>query len=160
MTILIRPYTPADRAFILALAPRFSEFELPAWRTHAEIDSATLRYLQKTLDQQPPESFIFVAEAEQTGPAGFIHLQIQTDYFTNETNGYISDLAVAPAFEGQGIARRLLQTAEDWAREHGFSRLSLYVFEGNTRARQLYAQCGFDPEITRYVKPLSSQTPD
>ncbi len=160
MTILIRPYTSTDRAFILALAPRFSEFELPAWRTHAEIDSATLRYLQKTLDQQPPESVIFVAEAEQTGPAGFIHLQIQTDYFTNETNGYISDLAVAPAFEGQGIARRLLQTAEDWAREHGFPRLSLYVFEGNTRARQLYAQCGFAPEITRYVKPLSSQTPD
>ena len=49
MTIHIRPYRPADRDFILSLVARFTEFELPAWRTQAEIDAANQQTLEKAL---------------------------------------------------------------------------------------------------------------
>lgn len=38
MTIRIRAYQPADYRLILSLVPRFSEFELPAWRLAEGID--------------------------------------------------------------------------------------------------------------------------
>jgi ribosomal protein S18 acetylase RimI-like enzyme len=97
-------------------------------------------------------SAIFVAEDENGKLAGFIHLQAENDYFRNEKYGYISDLAVDASFEGQGIGRKLLDTAEEWARAKGYRLLALYVFSGNRRARQLYEKYGFTEEVIKYVK--------
>ena len=56
----------------------------------------------------------------------------------------IHDLAVLPAYRGQGIGRALLAAAERHAREHGCCKLTLEVLETNERARGLYRSVGFD----------------
>lgn len=157
MTINIRPFVPSDANFIESLIPRFSEFDLPSWRERGEIDSANFASLKKAMETPEPGSEIFIAEDEMGNRAGFLHLQIQSDYFNDSKIAYISDIAVDSAFEGQGIGRILLDKAEDRAREEGCSLLTLYVFSNNSRARKVYEKLGFKEEVTKYVKPLSQK---
>ena len=153
MVIRVRPFEPTDSDFIKSLIPRFSEFDLPAWRQKDEIDSATQTSLQKAVEQPEPDSAIFIAEDEMGTPAGFLHLETKIDYF-GEKHGYISDLAVDQSFEGQGVGHLLLETAETWTRTKGYRLLSLYVFASNTHARQVYEKHGFGQEVIKYVKEI------
>ncbi len=154
MTIHLRPFTLSDAHFIESLISRFSEFDLPAWRTRDEIDVANLASLKKAMELPEPDSAIFIAEDETCKRVGFLHLQIQTDYFNDSKVAYISDIAVDSAFDGQGVGRILLDKAEAWASEQGCSLLTLYVFSNNSRARKVYEKLGFEEEVTKYVKPL------
>lgn len=154
MTIQIRKYKPSDSEFILSLVSRFSEFELPEWRQRDEIDGTNQASMERALNQPRPDSAVFIAEDENGKRAGFIHLQTENDYFRDEKYGYISDLAVDASFEGQGIGRKLLATADEWARAKGYRLLALYVFSGNRRARQVYEKYGFKEEVIKYVKAV------
>lgn len=55
---------------------------------------------------------------------------------------YISNLAVTPAMQGQGIGAALLAFADRLARRAGFSKCSLIVTFDNP-ARRLYERCGY-----------------
>jgi ribosomal protein S18 acetylase RimI-like enzyme len=157
MAIRVRPVEAADSDFIRSLIPRFSEFDLPAWRRKSEIDCATQVSLQKAIEHPEPDSAIFIAEDEMGTPAGFIHPQTQIDYF-GEKHGYISELAVDQSFEGQGVGHLLLETAASWARTKEYRLLSLYVFAGNTHARRVYEKYGFDQEVIKYVKEIGGNS--
>jgi ribosomal protein S18 acetylase RimI-like enzyme len=56
---------------------------------------------------------------------------------------YVSDLAVLPHFQGQGIGTRLLAFAEEQAAKHGLRKCSLIVALGNDAARHLYLRVGY-----------------
>lgn len=153
--LLLRAAGPDDDAFILDLASRFVDFELPKWRRRNVVLEGIRRDLARHLEEQPPGSFLFVAEDESTGErVAFLHLQLVTDFFTGHQNCHISDLAVLPSHEGKGIARALLDHAERFARQHRCERLQLAVFPGNERARKLYEAAGYGIEMLRMVKPL------
>lgn len=154
MAIHIRTFKSTDSEFVLSLVARFSEFTLPDWRSVHEIDSTNHALLLKSIQKPEPDSVIFIAEDENATPAGFIHLQTQTDYFNGEKHGYISDLVVEKSFEGQGVGRLLIHKAEEWALQKDYRKLTLYVFSGNTHARNLYEKCGFEEEVIKYVKVL------
>jgi GNAT superfamily N-acetyltransferase len=68
----------------------------------------------------------------------------------------IHDLAVLPEHRRKGVARALLQAAEDYARRQGCCRVTLEVLESNSGARELYRRFGFDDStVSRFlVKPL------
>jgi ribosomal protein S18 acetylase RimI-like enzyme len=153
MTIQVRPFNPSDREFILSLVTRFSEFELPEWRSANEVDNNNRQLLEQALNQPEPDSALFIAAEDKGALAGFVHLQTQIDYF-GEKHGYIADLAVAKSFEGQGIGHLLLETAEAWAHAKGYRLLSLYVFADNFRARRRYEQHHFGQEVVKYVKMI------
>lgn len=55
----------------------------------------------------------------------------------------VSDLAVLAASRRRGIGRRLLETAEAYARGRGARWLRLSVKGGNEPAKALYAKAGF-----------------
>jgi ribosomal protein S18 acetylase RimI-like enzyme len=147
--VRVRLFKPSDSEFVMSLIPRFSEFELPAWRTKMDVDTTNRNSIRRAMEEPEPDSVILIAEAESQGLAGFVHLQTQTDYFNGEMHGYISDLAVDQRFEGRGIGRMLLEAAEDWARAKGYPLLTLYVFAGNKRAQSLYEKHGFAPEVVK-----------
>jgi GNAT superfamily N-acetyltransferase len=44
--------------------------------------------------------------------------------------------------------------AEDWAREHRCTLLTLAVFPGNESARALYEADGFGVDLLRLAKPV------
>lgn len=155
MNVELRPFQRDDREFVLSLAPRFVAFPLPAWRTRDGLLEGIAADLRKTVDERPERSFVFIAvEGESGDRVGLLHLERMKDFFTTEWNCHISDLAVVPEAEGQGVSSVLLEYAERWAREQGCVRLTLGVFEGNARAQKVYTRHGFGPEMIRMVKPV------
>lgn len=56
---------------------------------------------------------------------------------------YISNLAVRKSCRRHGVARQLLLTCEQTAREWGFQDLYLHVLEDNEQAQQLYIKTGY-----------------
>ena len=142
-----------DDEFILALVPRFVDFTLPPWRRRHECIEGIRDDLLRHLEDQPANSYLFVAEADGER-VGFIHLQRTEDFFTGRSNCHVSDLAVAPEHEGRGIGKALLAHAEAWAHEHHCQLVTLAVFPGNERARALYESTGYAPDLLRLAKPV------
>ncbi|MBA4137390.1 MAG: hypothetical protein C0518_08765 [Opitutus sp.] len=52
-------------------------------------------------------------------------------------------VAVHPAFQRRGVAKQLLEHAEQHARSEGFGRLELSVYLNNTRAIEFYEHAGW-----------------
>lgn len=65
---------------------------------------------------------------------------------------YIETLAVRSGFRGQGAGRKLLEWAEDTARQRGARVLTLGVINGNP-ARRLYERFGF---VEKHADPCSA----
>ena len=150
----IRAATPDDAGFILSLAPRFVGFPLPKGRRKRDTLAGIRADIERVLREAPPNDYFFVAEAADTERMGFLHLQVQRDFFTGGRVCHISDLAVANGREGRGIGRSLLARAETWARENRCKGLTLSVFPANSRARDLYERAGFTIDLIRMAKPL------
>jgi ribosomal protein S18 acetylase RimI-like enzyme len=153
--LLIRLAEEEDDEFILSLVPRFVEFTLPGWRRRHECIEGIRQDLLRHLEDQPPNSYLFVAEDAEGERAGFIHLQRTADFFTGRSNCHISDLAVASSHEGNGVGKALLAHAEAWAREHQCHLVTLAVFPGNENARGLYEASGYSTDLLRLAKPVS-----
>ncbi|HEX7815296.1 GNAT family N-acetyltransferase [Dyella sp.] len=143
-----------DDDFILGLVPRFVDFPLPAWRRRHECIDGIRKDLLRHLEDEPVNSYLFIAEDQDGERVGFIHLQKTQDFFTGRVNGHISDLAVVQANEGRGVARALLDHAHTWAHEHRCHLLTLAVLPGNERARALYEAMGFGMDLLRMAKPV------
>ncbi|KZC16075.1 GCN5 family acetyltransferase [Rhodanobacter sp. FW510-R12] len=152
-TLLIR-LAEDDDDFILSLTSRFVDFTLPPWRRRHECVEGIRKDLLRHLEDQPPNSFLFVAEDADGERVGFIHLQRTADFFTGRSNCHISDLAVVPHREGNGVGSALLAHAETWAREHQCQLVTLAVFPGNERARALYEASGYATDLLRLAKPV------
>ncbi len=56
---------------------------------------------------------------------------------------YLYNLAVAPAWRGQGVGDRLMQSAEKVALSWGYPAIYLHVLEGNRAAVHLYHKRGY-----------------
>jgi ribosomal protein S18 acetylase RimI-like enzyme len=152
--IRIRPAIADDKDFILSLTPRFVSFDLPKGRRKGETQAAIRADIEHAWDDAPPSDHFFVAEDTDATRVGFLHLQVQRDFFSGARACHVSDLAVAPGHDGRGIGRALLAHAETWARAHRCKMLTLSVFPGNTRARALYERSGFATDLLRMAKPL------
>ena len=63
---------------------------------------------------------------------------------------FIENVAVDPAFQGQGLGRRLMAFAEQCAREHGLRELRLYTNEVMVENLAFYQRLGFE-EVERHV---------
>lgn len=151
---LIRLADEQDTDFILALVPRFLDFKLPPWRRRHECVEGVRNDLLRHLEEQPANSYLFVAEDGDGARLGFIHLQRTADFFTGRSNCHISDLAVIASHEGRGVGKALLDHAEQWAREHQCHMVTLAVFPGNERARGLYEGAGYALDLLRLAKPV------
>ena len=59
------------------------------------------------------------------------------------SEAHLLNITVAPAHQGQGGARRLLQALDTWARSQQARELWLEVRASNTRALALYRRHGY-----------------
>lgn len=67
----------------------------------------------------------------------------------NEDTVELKRMYVRPGLRGQGLGRRLLDTALGWAREQGAARIVLDTTEDMQAARRLYEHAGFRRTGTR-----------
>lgn len=153
-SLRIRLAQADDDEFILALAERFVAFELPPWRKRRETLAGIRSDIARHLRDLPAGSHLFVAENDDGERCGFLHLQTHKDFFTGALNCHISDIVVAPDFDGRGVGRALLDFADTWAKEHRCRFVTLSVFPANERARRLYERHSFGVELLRMAKPV------
>ncbi len=66
---------------------------------------------------------------------------------------YIMGVALFPQYRGSGIGSELMAMAESDARDKGFDKLSLVVFEQNSGAHALYLRLGYKERMRASVVP-------
>ncbi|PSL57896.1 ribosomal protein S18 acetylase RimI-like enzyme [Saccharothrix carnea] len=69
---------------------------------------------------------------------------------------YLYSMWVKPEFRRRGVGEALVGDVLAWAREHGWSRVRLRVFQDNETARRLYARLGFVGEGETMDRPLTT----
>jgi ribosomal protein S18 acetylase RimI-like enzyme len=116
--------------------------DLPAVRE--VVTAAYARYLDR-MDRPPgPMLADYAAEVEAgrlwvTGEpvTGLIELA------PGDGSLHIGNVAVHPSAQGTGLGRRLLEFAEEQARQRGLNRLDLYTNEVMTENQAIYARLGY-----------------
>jgi GNAT superfamily N-acetyltransferase len=102
----------------------------------------------------------FVARTGDGTPAGFVWVAKTHNDSTGQLEASLLNQYVAEPYRGQGLGHRLMETAEEWARQQGLPRISLFIGVHNTLAQRLYESLGYQAEILRMTKKLSTQGPD
>ena len=152
--VVIRPAGPPDHAFIRAQAPRLTEIAHLPGRPKAAIEAFQNALIEAALTNPAAGSRTLIACIAPDKPLGFVHLEPAPDPLTSAPAGYVSMLSVATGAEGYGIGRLLMEAAEAWAREQGFTCLSLDVFASNNHGRAFYARQGFQEDSLKLYKLL------
>jgi ribosomal protein S18 acetylase RimI-like enzyme len=99
-------------------------------------------------------SQISVAEDEKDRFVGYLFVGENRDMMTGLSFGFIYDIFVEEKSRGKGIGKMLLEKAESYCREKGFSRIALMVAAANDSAMRLYNRMGFKPEQMYLGKEL------
>ena len=155
----VRPAEIRDAGFITAMAGRLAESSrlpwLPRQATH-EFARAGCQKATAAIGQ--PGHAVFVAESENGERLGFVHIHLDQSAFTGETVGYVSVVVVTPEAGGSGFGRRLMQTAEEWAKHQGCRLLTLEVLGSNAHARTVYQRLGYREQTLKLAKQLHKPT--
>ena len=155
--LTLRRATAADEPALALLATRLTAFELPPWRAPHEISGADARAMIAAAAAGDPDDEVLLAERDGE-VVGCLHVLAVTDFF-GLRHGHVSVIATTESAEGSGVARRLIERAEQWTAERGLPLLTLNVFGGNGRARRFYEVAGFQVEMVKYAKQINSRLP-
>lgn len=152
--INLRKMKDEDKESIIGLYSRFTEIDFMSWRNPEKMKESQLELLQDAVENLDMDSDIFVAEDKENNLLGFINITKTTDFFTGESQGYISFVAVSKEAEGKGVAKKLMYVAEEWTKEKGYKQLTLNVFAKNERAVRLYSALEYEAETMKMVKEV------
>jgi GNAT superfamily N-acetyltransferase len=134
MTYEVRPARPADLPALAAIERAalalFAEAGDPSLADAPVLDLAEV-------ERYHAEGFVAVAEHPRDGVVGFV--------VARPLGGcaHIQEMDVHPDHGRQGLGRRLLDAALDWARRAGFPAATLTTFRDVSWNAPFYARCGF-----------------
>ena len=97
-----------------------------------------------------PDAAALVAEAGDGAVAGWIHVCGRRSLETDPA-AEIAGLVVDAGRRREGIGRRLVEAAEDWARQHGYERLRVRSNVARDVAHVFYAGLGFERVKSQHV---------
>lgn len=152
----IRKATEQDIPFIKANAYRLLDFGPPPWRTEdwPAMIQADIHHMSEAILSGSGDKEVFICTNDLEIPWGFLHITLQKDYYTGNTQAHIRDMAVTPEAEGKGIGKLLMEKADDWVKEKGCDCITLNVFIADEHAQRIYEKAGFQKEWIKYVKQL------
>jgi RimJ/RimL family protein N-acetyltransferase len=121
---------------------------------HRALDTVARERRYLTLLEAPPllEAREFVVDTIKRGDPQFVALakgevvgwcDIRRHSFPAHAHRGTLGMGIIPAYRGQGLGLRLLETTLERAGEAGFVRVELAVYADNTRAIALYEKVGF-----------------
>ena len=100
--------------------------------------------LDQLRSQLSDDRHVFLAAVAENGAVlGYVGMMFVLD------EGYISNVAVAPAYRRQGVADALISALMTRAEELALAFVTLEVRAGNEPAKSLYAKHGFVPVSRR-----------
>jgi ribosomal protein S18 acetylase RimI-like enzyme len=143
-----------DRPFIEQMNARLVEVIKAPTHTESEVKSFQQGFTASSWNADIVNNATFVAINGQGAPIGYVNVREGNDEIAEGKCGYIALLAVVPEAEGQGVAQSLVNEAEKWARQMGYTRVALDVFASNERGLRFYDKMGFDHETIRVIKKI------
>ena len=172
MAITVRPFILADEQLFKHSISTLQDYEhqfspddmLPG-------EQIVDRWFDHTMmENEMWDGIVYVAEvgagveghAKET--AGFMSVRRKPTTLTEEIyvksseGAYVTDFQVLSAYRGLGVGRRLLEQADEYARERGLPYVILEVFAHNS-ATEFYRRHGFVDLMTTMVKPASEALP-
>ena len=154
MPVTLRAATAADKAAIRAFDPRLiGEAALPG-ASRKDFLRFQRNVTDAALTDINPKSRLIVAADSDDRVLGYIHLKPIHDDVLDVETGYLNIIAVAESAAGQGIGRRLMSAAENWARDRGYPSLLLDVFASNETARSFYEKADFVEDSVRLRRTI------
>jgi ribosomal protein S18 acetylase RimI-like enzyme len=105
-----------------------------------EVDDERLAFWRSRLAQGEALKGLVLLALHESVVVGFVSVYLDAD----PTRGaFLHNLHVRPELQGRGIGRHLIASAASWVFEQRpASKLHLWVFEANSRARQFYERLG------------------
>jgi ribosomal protein S18 acetylase RimI-like enzyme len=143
---LVRKYTVETAWASLSESER-KELDKEKWTKHM------LELFEKLSKRETDR--IFVAEDESHAFLGYLWIGEGSNMLTGLKHGYIYDIFVKKEFRGKGTGRTLLEKAQSYCREKGYSRILLMVSVNNANAIALYNKMGFKTERMHMGKVLN-----
>ena len=130
--IVIRRMEPSDEKYVIAIDQKIVGKERAAsWQQRV------FRYLER---YYPPVSHI----AEANGAVvGFIIGDIRGWEYGMASGAWIDIMGVDPAFQGQGVGRRLVAAFVDQCRKQGIKSIHSFMREDDTRIQHFLESAGF-----------------
>jgi ribosomal protein S18 acetylase RimI-like enzyme len=151
----VRRAGSGDASFITGLAERLAAASHLPWLPPAATDEfAAGGCAEAVAAIGQPGHVVLVATDGAGQRLGFLHGHFDHSVFTGERVGYVSTVVVSAAAAGRGVGRRLMQAAEEWARQEGCRLMTLEVFGQNEAARAVYARLGYQEQTLKLAKPL------
>ena len=150
----LREHRPGDMGWVVARHGALYRAEY-GWDSHIEALTAEIvAGFLKTFD--PARERCWIAEMDGE-PVGSIFLVRDTDAVAR-----VRLLIVDPKARGLGIGRRLVEEAITFAREAGYSSITLWTHKVLTAARMIYLKAGFklveEWVHDEFGKPEASET--
>ncbi|MEK4246550.1 GNAT family N-acetyltransferase [Psychrobacillus sp. FSL K6-2684] len=109
--------------------------------TQIEIsEEKAVAMLQGVLDKG---GFYLIAKEEDGTITGWILLGKNTDYFTDQTYGFIYEIYVLPEHRGKGLSKLLINEGNAYWKSQGYDEVRLNVFASNF-AKEIYKKMGFE----------------
>jgi ribosomal protein S18 acetylase RimI-like enzyme len=142
---LVRKYT-VETAWTTFSESERKELDKKKWTRHI------LEVFEKLSKRETDR--IFVAEDESRTFVGYLWVGEGSNMLTGLKHGYIYDIFVKKEFRGRGTGKILLEKAQSYCREKGYSRILLRVFMNNVNAIGLYNKMGFKTEQMHMAKVL------
>jgi len=100
---------------------------------------------------------LLVARGDADEAVGFIGFALDRGgYDRDRTRGVVSNLFVVPERRGEGIGADLLEAAERALRQAGAEAVALEALAANDRAREFYAERGYEPHRVELTKSLAA----
>jgi GNAT superfamily N-acetyltransferase len=157
VTFPIRLAEPDDAPQLAALRYRFRSELAPPTEPEAAFIDRVLPWLAEHLAHPAWRVWVAVAPDDQIIGQVFLQLitKVPNPIEEAEHLAYLTNLFVLPAYRGQGLGKRLLDTAIAACSPELVDRLILWP---SLRSRALYERAGFQPPASMLERPLYKHT--
>jgi ribosomal protein S18 acetylase RimI-like enzyme len=132
------------------VAPLFDRYRI-FYKQTSDLDAAR-KFLQERF--QKGDSTVFVA-SDNGSIVGFTQLYPSFSSVSMKPIWILNDLFVDEPYRKQGVAKLMMKTAENFARETGAIRIALATQISNLAAQSLYESLGYSKEEEFYNYTLS-----
>lgn len=105
-----------------------------------------------------PRTGLLLAEDDVGEVVGFCHVAPSRDDDAGSEVGEVTAIYLSPPRWRGGAGRLLLDAAVERLRAAGYTRATLWVLEGNDRARRFYEAMGWRPDGTTKIDGRGSDT--
>jgi ribosomal protein S18 acetylase RimI-like enzyme len=116
-------------------------------------------HLKQTVEQYlSPETPLWCVDiSPDSTPIGCLWMGNAIDQITNSRYAHIFLIYIIPEYRRQGIGKKLMEQAENWAQKRGDMQIGLQVFCQNTPAINLYNQLGYQTQSLTMLKYLNQK---